>query len=601
MDRRAIIAIVLCAAFLLLYRPLLKLAGLDHYLEPPARPPARVAVDSSGRDTAGAIAGGEALSVPPATSARSDSSVLSIGRAGASDTAAFSQTFQLETPLYLATFSDHGALLLTTELKHYASAHVTGADGKHQRYPRGTEVPSGERVVLGGGPLFQIQSLATLDYAVAESLDASGQKRALIFTADHPSGLRVRQVYRVRPGTYALDLSVELHGVPADWRASDYTLSARSWPTLTEVDPLADGRALRATSLVGTSLRREGVGGLLKSEKRFEGSAVWAAVQSRYFINAIVVEAGPARAVVSAAQRTVVPPTGSSGKSTERDYVVNSLVMGLPSESNPVHRFVLYVGPSEYFMLSDVGHGLQRAVDLGWQWVLPFSRALLQLLNWLYGLLHNYGLAILAIATLVRLLLHPLNMMSMKSMRAMQKLQPELERIRTKYKNDPQAMNTAVMALYKDNKVNPAGGCLPMVIQMPLFIALYQVLFNAIELRQAPFVAWIHDLSAPDELFSVAGFPIRLLPLIMLGSGFLAQLVTPTDPRQRSTMYLMNVVMLVFFYNLPSGLVLYWTIMNLLTALQQWMILRQDDVVEAPAQAAVVIPKRAKGRKAARS
>jgi YidC/Oxa1 family membrane protein insertase len=157
------------------------------------------------------------------------------------------------------------------------------------------------------------------------------------------------------------------------------------------------------------------------------------------------------------------------------------------------------------------------------------------------------------------------------------------------------------MALYKENKVNPAGGCLPMLLQMPLFIALYQVLFNAIELRQAPFVAWITDLSAPDHLFTVAGFPVRLLPIIMLGSGLLAQLVTPSDPRQKPTMYMMNVVMLVFFYNLPSGLVLYWTIMNVLTALQQWMILRQDDSQPVTAAAPVVEPRRSKGRKPARS
>ena len=117
-----------------------------------------------------------------------------------------------------------------------------------------------------------------------------------------------------------------------------------------------------------------------------------------------------------------------------------------------------------------------------------------------------------------------------------------------------------------------------MLLQMPLFLALYQVLFNAIELRQAPFVGWMHDLSAPDLLFMAGPFPIRLLPILMLGSGFLQQKLTPTDPRQAPTMYIMNVVMLVFFYNLPSGLVLYWTVMNLLTALQQWLILRQDVV-----------------------
>jgi YidC/Oxa1 family membrane protein insertase len=153
-----------------------------------------------------------------------------------------------------------------------------------------------------------------------------------------------------------------------------------------------------------------------------------------------------------------------------------------------------------------------------------------------------------------------------------------------------------MMALYKENKANPAGGCLPMVIQIPLFIALYQVLFNAIDLRQAPFVGWIQDLSAPDELLRVGPFPLRLLPLLMLGAGVLQQRLTPTDPRQLPTMYLMNVFMLVFFYNLPSGLVLYWTLMNVLTALQQWMVLRQDggstaEVLPDP------VPVRGKGRK----
>jgi YidC/Oxa1 family membrane protein insertase len=167
-------------------------------------------------------------------------------------------------------------------------------------------------------------------------------------------------------------------------------------------------------------------------------------------------------------------------------------------------------------------------------------------------------------------------MVSVKSMREMQKVQPEIERIREKYKNDAQAMNEAMMALYREHKINPAGGCLPMLVQMPLFIALYSVLFNAIELRHAPFVAWVTDLSAPDALFHVAGYPIRVMPLVMALSGFLQQRMTPTDPRQSSSMYFMNVIMLVFFYNLPSGLVLYWTVMNLLTALQQWLALRED-------------------------
>ena len=600
MDRKTIVAIVLCVAVLVLYRPLLQKAGLSHYLEAP-RPTPIARVDSSARSTAPpektAALGANVRPVAP------DSGASLIAAPGVHLPAAgMERNIQLETPLYRATFSTRGARLLSIEVKRYASAHgLSSVDGHAVHARRGEPVGPGDRVVLGGGPLFAVdlgsgetlRSLAELTYEAAESLDASGQKVGITFTARDPSGVEVRQTYRARPDNYALDLAVALHGVPESWRITDYSLTTRSWPLVTEADSLADSRGLRASSLVGTNLHKEHAGGLLRGAKRFDGNVLWAATQSRYFVAAVAVASGPARAVVSTAEREVIPG-GSPSKPATHDLVTNALVVGLPSGAGSVHRYVLYAGPCEYFRLASLGFELRRCVDLGWNWILPVSRALLQLLNWLYGVFRNYGVAILALATLVRLLLHPLNMMSMKSMRAMQKLQPELERIREKYKNDAQAMNTAVMGLYKENKVNPAGGCLPMVLQMPLFIALYQVLFNAIELRQAPFVAWIDDLSAPDHLFSVAGFPLRLLPILMLGSGLLAQLVTPTDPRQRGSMYMMNVIMLVFFYNLPSGLVLYWTIMNVLTALQQWLVLRQDGPISqaVPVPAVAPSPKR---------
>jgi len=390
--------------------------------------------------------------------------------------------------------------------------------------------------------------------------------------------------------------------VPLEWRITDYSLITRSWPLFNEADLSADARGLHATSLVGTNLHRESPGGLRKGTKRFDGDARWAAVQSRYFMGAVVALAADGRAAEARAaqrplttgQRALLGPNAPS----EQDLAVSSLVVGLPGETQAVQRFLVYFGPKEYFRISRLGVQLERIVDLGWSWIRPFSRILLQVLVWLEQLVRNYGVAIIVLATLVRVLLHPLNMMSLKSMRAMQRLQPEMQRLREKYKNDAQAMNTAVMALYRENKVNPAGGCLPMLLQMPLFFALYSVLWNAIELRQAPFVAWIHDLSAPDKLFDVAGFPIRLLPVLMALSGFLTQKLTPTDPRQAGTMYLMNAVMLVFFYNLPSGLVLYWTVMNLLTALQQWLALREDG--HAPAAPVVAGPPAGGGRKVAR-
>jgi len=427
-------------------------------------------------------------------------------------------------------------------------------------------------------------------FTSSESTDAAGMVRALTFTHRDSSGLLVRQTWRVQPDNYALAYEVELRGIPAQWRLTEYTLTLRSWPLLSEGDPLSDARALRATSLVGTNIRRERAYGLLKGPRRLEGNVQWSVVQNRYFLNAVAIRRAIAHAVVASAQRRDLTPQELSalppGTPASQQIAINALSLGVPGETQPVNEFVLYVGPCEYFRLAELKAGLERAVDLACAWLLPFSKALLWLLNRIYDGFRNYGVAIVVLATWVRLALHPLNVTSMRNMRAMQRLQPEIDRIRKKYKDDAQAMNTATMALYKEHKVNPAGGCLPLVIQMPMFIALYNVLFNAIELRQAPFVAWMHDLSAPDQLFSIGPFPVRLLPLLMAGSGFLQQLMTPTAPEQRPTMYMMNAVMLFFFYNLPSGLVLYWTVMNLLTALQQWLVMRQDTPAGAPVPAA---------------
>lgn len=517
----------------------------------------------------------------------------------------------IETPLYRAEFSNRGARLVQFELKRYAAAF--GASNFHahpNRVPKpGQEVPAGDRVRLDGGPTFGLdlgsgpglQSLAGAMYAVVESTDATGAVRKLTFSTTAASGMTVRQSWRVRPDSYMLDLEVETGNIPANSDVRDYTLSVRSWPLLTESSPVTDANGLRAVSLVGKDLHRDAGAGLVnKNPKVFEGVAHWSGVQSRYFLGlvaATTVEGKAARAeghtVRIPADRLAMMPLGTS---PETPGVTGSLVMPLPVSGSGTQRFVAYFGPSDHFALAKESGTLEmeRAVDLGWRWIVPLSKLLLQLLRAIDTVVHNYGFTILLLATLVRLLLHPMNMSGMRSMRAMQKLQPEIERIRKKYENDPAAMNTATMALYRENKVNPMGGCLPMVLQMPLFFALYAVINNAIDLRQAPFIGWIHDLSSPDlvatigPLPMIGHFPVRLLPLLMAGTGLLSQVLTPSDPRQAPTMYMMNVFMLFIFYNLPSGLVFYWTVMNLLTALQQWLAIRGDSgaivVPEAPAK-----------------
>lgn len=514
----------------------------------------------------------------------------------------------METDQFRATFSNRGARLVGYELKRFAAERGASAYGKNpgNRPRRGEIVPEGDRVDLTGSPTIAIdlgsgssrQSLESLVYAAEESTDASGAVRRITFTAQDSSGLVVEQTWRVTEHDHLLDLAVRMPAMARGSRLTDYSLTARTWPLLNESDPEVDKRGLRAIGLVGKNLHRDHAPGLVgKADKVHDGVAHWAGVQTHYFMGLIASVGREARSAVSSGERRTLSPAQierlPAGSAAQQDVAVSTLVMPLPDGSD-THHFAVYLGPGDYFelaRLSEVlggGLELQRAVDMGWNWIVPVSKLLLQLLIWIDGLVKNFGVAILLLAAAVRLVLHPLNMSSMKSMRGLQKVQPEVERVREKYKNDPQAMNTAIMALYKEHKVNPAGGCLPMLMQMPLFFALYAVLFNAIELRQAPFWGWIHDLSAPDLLFQAGPVPIRLLPILMAASGLLSQALTPTDPKQAPMMYMMNVVMLVFFYNLPSGLVFYWTIMNLFTALQQWLVMRGDGgVVVATSPTAV--------------
>lgn len=504
------------------------------------------------------------------------------------------RTYVVETPLYRATFSNIGARLLSFELKRYSAAwgKSSFAENPKHRPKHGELVPEGDRVELRSTPLFAfdlgsgaaIRSLAETPFSVQESLGTDGTVAALTFSTRDSAGLMVRQTWRVRPDSYLMDLSVAVEGAPAG--TNEWSLTARSWPLLTDANPEQDSRSVRGIALVGKDLKRDGAQGMIgKNPKVHEGVAHWAGVQTHYFLGVVAPVGTEGRSTITrGASYTLTPEEKArlpkNSKPTQ-PIAEGTLVMGAPPAGS--QDFAVYFGPADYFAMAKLsGAGtpgslqIEKAVDLGHAWLLPFSYPLLQLLRLLESWVRNFGLAIFLLATVVRIVLHPLNMASMKSMRAMQRLQPEMDRIREKLKNKPEAMNAAIMALYKENKVNPAGGCLPMVLQMPLFFALYAVLNSAIDLRQAPFVAWIHDLSAPDHLFDVAGFPIHLLPVIMALTGFIQQKMTPTPAQQQATMYMMNFVMLFIFYTLPSGLVFYWTVMNLYTALQQWLVMRAD-------------------------
>lgn len=245
-----------------------------------------------------------------------------------------------------------------------------------------------------------------------------------------------------------------------------------------------------------------------------------------------------------------------------------------PEERGYAH-YQVFLGPKDRETLVAAGHQLDRALDFGWFWFIAIP--LLSGLRLLHRFIPNYGVNIILLTTIVKAVTLPLTQTSMKSMKAMQKLQPEMQRLRERYKDDQTTLQKEVMELYKRHRVNPVSGCLPMLLQLPIFVGLYNALMHAIELRHAPFMLWINDLSAPDRL-QVAGIGIPVLVILMGASMLLQQWMTPQqgDPAQQRMMMIMPLVFTFISFNFPSGLVLYWLVNNLLSMGQQWYMLRSD-------------------------
>jgi len=277
----------------------------------------------------------------------------------------------------------------------------------------------------------------------------------------------------------------------------------------------------------------------------------------------------------------VLPESGGPQRVTVRQEGVG-LVMKLQGETGLTpgekNRYTLFVGPKDLDVLKLVGNGLERSIDFGY--FAFVSLPLLSVLRFFHRFTGSYGADIILLTVLIKLLLAPLTHKSFVSMKQMQKLQPQMERLKEKFKDDKEGLNKEIMELYRRNKVNPFGGCLPMVLQIPVFIGLYNSLLTPIELRHAPFL-WIHDLSRPDWEslpLHIAGWNmgIPVLTVFMGASMFLQQWMTPSagDPNQRRMMLMMPLVFTVMFVTFPAGLTIYWLVNNVLSIAQQYLINR---------------------------
>lgn len=283
----------------------------------------------------------------------------------------------------------------------------------------------------------------------------------------------------------------------------------------------------------------------------------WVAMQQRYFLSAWIPEQEKNYQYFSRASNGIY----TIGLSD------NSIVVPVNGQTT-IHS-ILYIGPEITENLAPLARGLDLTVDYGWLWVL--SVGFFWILKNLYKLVGNWGWAIILVTLFIKVVFYKLSESSCRSMAKMRELMPKMQALKERYADDRQKLHQATMELYKQEKINPLnfGGCLPMLIQIPFFIALYYVLIGAVELRQSPFIFWIHDLSARD--------PYYVLPILMGLSMFLQQRLSPSspDPTQAKMMMFMPVIFTLFFLNFPSGLVLYWLVSNLLSILQQWYINRK--------------------------
>lgn len=270
-----------------------------------------------------------------------------------------------------------------------------------------------------------------------------------------------------------------------------------------------------------------------------------------------------------------VPPQEDKNRYSLRKLQGNDIYLmavtgekiNVPAGGSAEYGVDLYVGPKNQKVLKQLSPYLDLTIDYGFLWML--AKPIFATLEIIQSVLGNWGWSIILLTILVKILLYPLSAASLKSMAKMRTLQPEMARIKELYGDDRQKAGQEQMALFKKHRVNPLGGCFPMLLQMPVFIALYWVLSESVEIRHSPWIIWIQDLSAKDPLF--------ILPLIMGASMFLMQKLqpAPTDPMQAKVFQLMPIVFTFFFLMFPAGLVLYWTVNNLLSILQQWFVNRQ--------------------------
>lgn len=605
MDKRTILAFVLIAVVILYmntdhYR---RMAGLPDpnqetvLVEDEATKPAaeRPAPEPTGTDTL------QTLSAAP---------VSTDALAGTADTTARTllpfdgpqrpeQLLTVETDLYTARFSTRGAQLRSFDLKgikSYYGDHISLLDGNLPNL----------------NPAFNVDGLnvngAVLDYEMlpAGDVNISGDATAQVaFRFTDGAGRFVEKVFTFKGNSYGFELGLQVGGLKERLRNAAYTLGWESPLQITELDTLQDATYSEAVVLLGDEVQNFYLG--LKKDSRsesFKGNLGWITVRSKYFGAAVIPVSRTAAAVEIFGQKL-----NGEGHKPMLGYSW-AMEMPLLNSDGINDRFLVYMGPLTKPAMVPVEPSLEKAIMtrtslgvMGFMW--PVIKPFAALVKWVFLFLHqfiaNYGIVIIIFSVLVKLAVFPLTHKSFKSMKEMQRIKPLIDELKVKHKNNPKKVQEETMRLYQEHKVNPFGSCLPMLLQMPLFFALFFVFRSEFELRGASFIGWINDLSTPDVMFHLPfalplyGSGVGLLPILMAISSFVMSKLSMTgsDPTQKMMLYFMPAFMLLLFNTFPSGLTLYYTLFNVLSALQQHFSKGyfENGMTPLPTAAPVPVPK----------
>jgi YidC/Oxa1 family membrane protein insertase len=538
MDKRAIIGIALSIFVLVVYQEL-----VSRFYPTPTTAPAPVAEKSAAKTDAAPT---ETKAAAPAPGAQAVTAPIPTGQPA--------RDLKVETDNYIAVFTTRGARLKSLKLKKYRhSANKDSPPFEAVQDAPGAPLPLGVR--------WQAPE-PFADDALVYSVDGKDQvltgdaKATVLFQGQTSDGTVISKSLTFSGTAYPIQLEVSVKAAAGATPIPEVLLTDKSDHAVPDHDAPFEG----FIALIDNKIKREAPAEAAKGHE-FNGEVSWAGFGYTYFFFALVPEVG--------AQHHV---------SVRQDGAALVAAVGW---SSPTQRYTLFVGPKELDILKAVGKGFERAIDFGYFGFI--SMPFLYVLHFFHRFSGSYGLDIILLTVLIKILMAPLTHKSFVSMKAMQKLQPQMEKLKERYSNDKEKLNKEIMELYRRNGVNPLGGCLPMVLQFPVFIGLYNALSTPIELRHAPFL-WIKDLSRPDWEslpFTVGtwhlGIPV--LTILMGASMFLQQWMTPTagDPNQRKMMMLMPLIFTFMFVSFPAGLTVYWLVNNVLTIGQQYWINRTQN------------------------